>query len=224
MALPGLSGISGLSGIVAGTQFAYTVLVTAGQATTPKFTFEAGAPAAVVDWGDGTARSAVTSNVGLNHTYATGGTYTVTLVSSNQAKWVLYIYVSSSKAVSIMVPIQSFANLVGFIGYANSLLIKNISTWKLPRSLIYFQIQSTAVVGCPDLSDMVFIQDMRLDNTALIQASVDLYLSRCVAVEAQTAFATPTLNLGGTNQAPSAQGLIDKSFLTTAGWIVTTTP
>jgi hypothetical protein len=43
-----------------------------------------------------------------------------------------------------------------------------------------------------------------------------------VANEGDTTYATPTLNLGGTNQAPSAAGLLDKATLVAAGWIVTT--
>jgi len=70
---------------------------------------------------------------------------------------------------------------------------------------------------------MVAIKNIRAQDTALLQASVDLYLSRCVAREAATTYATPTLNLGGTNQDPSnPAGLADKATLVAAGWVVTT--
>ena len=249
-------------------QFRYQVTVTAGQATTPKFTFGAGAPAAVVDWGDGTAQSAVTSGVEMNHAYTVGGTYTVTLIAPNQAAYLTQIDINSDKISQVLTPIQKFPKLIRFyvsdnpawvqnIGgwvlpttlvyfYVNSTSVSgniggwvlpaalvyflvsstsvsgNIGGWVLPAALVYFYVNSTSVSGCPNLDSMVAIIEIRADTIALIQASVDLYLSRCVANEGDTTYATPTLNLGGTNQAPSAAGLLDKATLVAAGWIVTT--
>jgi len=97
-------------------RFSYTVTVTNGQATTPKFTFGVGAPAAVVDWGDGTAQSAVTSGVEMNHTYTTGGTYKVTLLMLRQDLWITGIDISSDKVVGGVTPIQYFKNLTVFSG------------------------------------------------------------------------------------------------------------
>jgi len=225
--------------------FRYQVTVTAGQATTPKFTFGAGAPAAVVDWGDGTAQSAVTSGVELNHAYTVGGTYTVTLIAPNQAKYLTQIDIGSDKVSQVLTPIHKFPKLTYYQLNNNSAWVQNISGWVMPPSIVYlwlrvcpligdisgwvvpasqlyFWVHSTSLSGCPNLDSMVSIQQIRADDTALIQASVDLYLSRCVANEGDTTFATPTLNLGGTNQAPSAAGLLDKATLVAAGWIVTT--
>jgi hypothetical protein len=251
-------------------QFTYKVTVTNGQATTPKFTFAAGAPAAVVDWGDGTARDAVTSGTELNHAYTVGGTYTVRLIAPNQAKYLTQIDINNDKLVSMLTPIQMFPKLTLFYGYANLAWVQNISNWTLPTSLsqfmlngtglmgiithwvlptslVYFHIGATALAGVvtnwvlpanlgniyfnltsltgvPVLTSMVSIQELRIESTALIQASVDAYLARCVAREAATTYATPILNLGGTNAAPSAQGVTDKNTLVAAGWIVTVTP
>jgi PKD repeat protein len=80
-------------------EFAYTVLVTDGQATTPKFTFGAGAPAATVSFGDGTAPEAVTSGVEMTHTYTTGGTYTVKLLMTNQNYYLTQVDISSDYVV-----------------------------------------------------------------------------------------------------------------------------
>jgi PKD repeat protein len=80
-------------------QFTYQVLVTNGQATTPKFTFGAGAPATTVYFGDGTAPEAVTSGVEMSHAYAVGGTYTVGLAMTNQEIWLTQIDLSSDYVV-----------------------------------------------------------------------------------------------------------------------------
>lgn len=89
------------TGILGGgaAQFTYQVTVTAAQATTPKFTFAAGAPAAVMSWGDGSALEAVTSDVELNHAYAVGGTYTVMLIAPNQAQYLTQVDISADYVV-----------------------------------------------------------------------------------------------------------------------------
>ena len=248
--------------------FRYRVTVTAGQATTPKFTFGAGAPAAMVDWGDGTPKTAVVSNVEMNHVYAGAGTFAVTLIAPNQATYLTQIDISADKLISVLTPIQKFPKLTVFFAHINTAWVQNISSWVLPAGLTYFYVFSTSASGnisswvlpatlqyirieitsisgdisglvlpaglinfyvlatsvtnCTNLDSMVSIREIRADNTALIQASVDLYLARCVANEGDTTYATPTLNLGGTNQAPSAAGLLDKATLVAAGWIVTT--
>jgi hypothetical protein len=250
-------------------QFTYRVRVTAGQETTPKWTFVAGAPAAVTDWGDGSARDAVTSGTEQTHAYAVAGEYTVTLVMENQAKWLSEVDINGDKVISITTPIQLFRGLLAFRGYTNSAWIQSIASWVIPSSIntsfhlaatgvlgdisgfvlpnsnaisLYstsvtgsvanwvilsgvgiFRIYSTVLTGCPILSSMVAIQDINASNCVLPEATVDLYLSRCVAREPSTTYATPALNLGGTNAAPSnPAGLADKATLVAAGWVVTT--
>jgi PKD repeat protein len=230
-------------------QFQYQVIVTAAQATTPKFTFAAGAPAAVVDWGDGTAQSAVTSGTELTHTYTAGGTYTVKLIAPNQANYLTQIDINADIVLFVLTPIQMFPALILFYGEVNSgTWTQNISCWVLPANLIQFRIDynyttttanisswvipasltvfyidnSSKVSGVPSLNLMVSITNILVQDCGLPQASVDLWLSRCVAVEAQTTYATPTLNLGGSDAAPSVQGYTDKATLAADGWTVTT--
>lgn len=226
-------------------QFQYQVITTGGQATTPKFNFAAGAPAAVVDWGDGTAQSAVTSGTELSHTYTAGGTYTVKLIAPNQANYLTQIDISTDIVLCVLTPIQMFPKLTLFYGYTNLTWVQNISGWALPASLATFYARVTSVSGdisnwvlpaslvtirfntclisgCPVLSSMVAIQYISAQDITLIQASVDLWLSRCVAVEAQTTYATPSLDLSGSDAAPSVQGYTDKATLVADGWTVTT--
>lgn len=92
----------------------------------------------------------------------------------------------------------------------------------LPAGMKIFQINSTSLTGCPVLSSMVSIEQIFAQNCALPEATVDLYLSRCWAQEAFTTYATPTLNLGGTDAPPSPAGAAIALLLIGAGWIVTT--
>ena len=96
----------------------------------------------------------------------------------------------------------------------------DISTWIIPAALKSFFIQYTGITACPDLSSMVNIEYLKPENCSLIQATVDLYLSRCVARMASVVYEFPTVRLGGTNAIPSAAGLANKDTLTAAGWTV----
>ena len=253
-----------------GDQFTYRVRVTAGQTTTPKFTYVAGYPPAFIDWGDGDARTASVSTTEYTHAYAVGGEYTVTLIQSNQEKWLQQVDINTDKVIQVVTPIQVFKALTTIIATINTIWIQSLNSWVLtnamnyldvsssgvtgnvinfalpvgfirivikitgitgncspiilPASLLWWWLYNTAISGCPDLSVMVSIQSIRVHDCALPEATVDLYLSRCVAREAATTYATPTLSLGGTNAAPSVAGHADEATLVTAGWIVTTTP
>jgi hypothetical protein len=281
------------------TQFSYQVTVTATQSTSPKFTFAGGYPPAYIDWGDGTARTAVTSGTEYTHTYAVGGQYIVTLISSSQSRYLTQVDISSDKVSKVFTPFQTFPAITQFWGHTNpawnqgiegwqlptrldtlylsimTTLSCNVATWTIPSTIAQFYIQSstglygnisgwvlpvgtglknfqlgfdskitgdvssliipaglltfvlqyTTCTGCPDLSTMVTVTQIVVNNCSLIQATVDLYLSRCVAREASTTYATPVLNVGGTgatkNSAASAAGLADRDTLVAAGWVVT---
>jgi hypothetical protein len=295
-------------------QFAYQVTVTAGQATTPKFTFAVNAPPAKMNWGDGSLLENVVSGVELTHTYVAAGVYTATLVATNQDRYLTQIDINTDFLFKILTPIQLFRKLTLFYAHTNATWIQNISGWVLPATLANFYIYSTSVTGdisgwvlpatlanfyiystsvtgdisgwvlpatlatfyihltsvtgdisgwvlpatlvnflvysisvtgdisgwvlpatlknfyiysttignCPTLSSMVAIQSIQAQGCALPEATVDLYLSRCVAREAATTFATPALNLSGTNAAPSAAGLLDKAILVGLSWVCTT--
>jgi hypothetical protein len=105
-------------------EFAYRVTVTDGEATTPQYTFGAGAPAAVVDWGDGAARSAVTSGAELSHTYTAGGTYIVKLIALDQETYLTEVDISNDYFVARatwidLLRFKALTNVIGpwYIGY-----------------------------------------------------------------------------------------------------------
>jgi hypothetical protein len=127
--------------------FQYQVLVADGEATTPIFTFGAGAPAAVVDWGDGTAMSAVTSGVTLNHVYTAGGSYDIKLIAPNQSTYLLEIDISEDKVLSVLSPIQGFQSLEVFYLYDNAAWSQDIGNWQLPPAMQDFEIYAYDVVA-----------------------------------------------------------------------------
>jgi len=133
--------------------FTYEVTVTAGQATTPKFTFTANPYNKLVDWGDGTIRSVAASGVELSHTYTAAGTYRVTFLMPHQDTLLTQIDVNSDKLSKILTPIQAFRNLTTFYAHTNSAWIQNISGWVLPASLVDFRVHATSVSG--DISGWV---------------------------------------------------------------------
>jgi PKD repeat protein len=128
-------------------QFTYQVTVTAAQSTTPKFTLVAGAPAALVSWGDGSAYEAVTSTVELTHTYTNTGIYTVQLLMPNQEKWLTQININTDKVSKVITQIGAFSRLTLFYAYVNAAWSQNISGWVLPASLVDFQFNVTSVSG-----------------------------------------------------------------------------
>jgi len=133
--------------------FTYEVTVTAGQATTPKFTFTTNVYNKLVDWGDGTIRSVAASGVELSHTYTAAGTYRVTFLMPHQDTLLTQIDINSDTLSKVLTPIQAFRNLTTFYAYTNPAWVQNISGWVLPASLVTFYVYSTSVSG--DISGWV---------------------------------------------------------------------
>ena len=133
--------------------FTYEVTVTAGQATTPKFTFTTNVYNKLVDWGDGTIRSVAASAVELSHTYAAAGKYRVTFLMPHQDTLLTQIDINADKLSKVLTPIQAFRNLTLFHAYTNSAWVQNISGWVLPASLMDFSVHTTSVSG--DISGWV---------------------------------------------------------------------
>jgi len=278
-------------------QFAYQVSVTAGQATTPKFTFGAGAPAAVVDWGDGSARTAVVSGTELNHAYAANGTYTVRLIAPQQEKYLTQIDINSDKVTGSVWArdIRRLKALQEFRGFINSGMTGGFRLSDLPASMTTLYLYSTSSVVTGSLSDLpanmvtlhlgsttssvitgslsdlpanmvtlylyltssvitgslsdlpanmttlylhstssvvtgslsdlptsmvnlhlystssvitggapkAAIRTVEIQSTGMLQAAVDAVLLAIYAARATYTYATPALNIGGTNQAPT---------------------
>lgn len=210
-------------------RYQYQVQITAAaQTTTPKFTFGAGAPAAEVDWGDST-RSTVTSGVELSHAYAAPGVYTVTLHMQEQETYLqqvdlgidnvagdlwlrnlcrfgalTHLEIGTNPNASGVIALSDL-NLVHFGAYGCANLTVSGALTDLPAtvaSLILHQTQGVIVGGSTPMV-ATGIQSLRLSSKKFNQSQVDEIINRIYQDRAQFTSATPQLNIGGANAAPS---------------------
>ena len=127
-------------------------------------------------------------------------------------------------------------------------VIGDISGWVLPATLVTFYVYTTGVSG--DISGWVWrplianfhtyntlidydfpaglfvgvtnaLVKIDFDNCALTQAQVDNVLADLVASGITSVPNPKTLDLAGTNAAPSAAGLLNVAILVARGWTVT---
>ena len=87
--------------------------------------------------------------------------------------------------------------------YLNSTNVAgDISGWTLPASLTNLRLYNTTVSGDPDISSNTAMRDYRYQDCGLAQADVDAVLQGIYNRRASFTYATPALNIGGTNAAP----------------------
>lgn len=94
------------------------------------------------------------------------------------------------------------ASLVYFRIYTTS-VSGDISGWSLPASLQEFRIYSTSVSNAPDVSGATNLRIYYYQDCGLSQAHVDAVCQSIYTNRAVFTYATPSLNVGGTNAAPS---------------------
>jgi len=87
---------------------------------------------------------------------------------------------------------------------------------------MYALTGGSITVAAGAFGGLVAIREIQLQNNAFDQATVDLILNVFAENEADFTYATPSVDLSGTDAAPSAAGLTDKATLIAAGWSVTT--
>jgi len=69
--------------------------------------------------------------------------------------------------------------------------------------LVNFYVYSTSVSGTPNIASNTAIVNYQIQGCGLLQANVDAILAGIYARRAAFTAATPKLNIGGTNAAPS---------------------
>jgi uncharacterized protein YijF (DUF1287 family) len=79
----------------------------------------------------------------------------------------------------------------------------DISGWTLPASLTHLYLNNTSLEGAPVMTSAVALKDFRYQNCGLLEADVDAVLAAIYARRASFTNATPALNLGSNNEAPS---------------------
>jgi hypothetical protein len=94
------------------------------------------------------------------------------------------------------------SSLRSFYIYSTS-ISGDISGWALPSSLQYFYIYNTSVSGVPTISSASNIIKIDYDDCGLLQADVDGMLQALYNSRSIFTYATPALDIAGTNAAPS---------------------
>ena len=85
----------------------------------------------------------------------------------------------------------------------NASLSGDISGWTLPASLANLQLYSTSVSGAPSIASNTAMRQYYYHTCGLSQANVDAILLSVYNRRAAFTYATPALQVGGTNAAPS---------------------
>ena len=85
----------------------------------------------------------------------------------------------------------------------NTAVSGNVSSWVLPAPLQELYIYSTGLSGTPDISVNTAMRRYYYQDCALTQANVNAILLSVYNRRMAFTFATPALNVGGTNLAPS---------------------
>jgi hypothetical protein len=202
--------------------FTYTIQPTGALTHTPEITLSSGG--GKIDWGDNTAQENITSGVAMSHNY-TAGTYTIKIFADLDT--ITKLIIATSEEYIIYVDnIGNLTNLTDFKCYYQSGWSQNISGWTLPSSLQYFRIDNTSVSGdisgwtlpsslqnfyihytsvsgVPIVSSATNIQKIDYDSCGLLQADVDGMLQALYNSRSIFTYATPALDIAGTNAAPS---------------------
>jgi hypothetical protein len=99
------------------------------------------------------------------------------------------------------------APLITWYGQSNSTLYTGSLLSDLPSTLQTCYIYSNSGITAASIAHLVAIQDLRIYSMGWSQAYVDLVLmsigNAILANAAHFTYATPSINIGGTNQAPS---------------------
>jgi len=158
-----------------------------------------------IDWGDGTVETkSNTNNVAITHVYAATVTYTVAILqplnvrtfNSSDAKVTLH-----SANVKGMRFVTDFRLTTAKAGTFNS---SDVSAWR-PTSFFLYLMPTGYVhtIAANSYTNFITCNNFRMDANALTTAQVDLILQDLyIAAKSRTATAG-TINVGGSNQAPS---------------------
>ena len=95
-----------------------------------------------------------------------------------------------------------WAALASLYLYASS-ISGDISSWTLPAGMKSLRCYSSGISGTPVISSNTAMREYYYQDCGLIQANVNAILLGIYNRRAAFAYATPGLNVGGTNDAPS---------------------
>ena len=135
-----------------------------------------------------------------------GGTQTITIAFDDPTLVTELNFQAQSMAGTW--PLSSLAEFTGLTylrAYGNTGLNVSGSLADAPAGLLYLNLYNTssAITGGATAMAAVGIREIRCDSSSTTQANIDSILARLYADRAGFTYATPTLNVGGTNPDPT---------------------
>jgi hypothetical protein len=205
--------------------------------------------AQILSWGDGQFTTITSGSTGTwPHTYASAGTYTITLpnargiiglqlqdaklgalkTSQLRQSSLNYFYVTAITASTISSADMSAWRPTNWIMYSMpaggtyTISSADMSAWTGITILNYYSMPSAITVTANTLSTQVAMTTLNLSNDALAAAAVNQVLADLVTSISGRGGVKCTTTLNGTNAAPTGTGITNKATLVAAGWTVTT--
>ena len=112
----------------------------------------------------------------------------------------LYIHTTS---VSGDVSAWVLGAALTYLMLSNTSVTGDISGLTIPATLLYLSLSDTTVSGSPGLGSAVALRNYDYADCGLSQGDVDAVLAAVYARRASFTYATPDLQIGGTNSVPS---------------------
>ena len=204
--------------------------------------------AQILSWGDGQSTTITSGSTGTwPHTYASAGTYTITLpnargiiglqlqdaklgalnTSQLRQSSLNYFYVTAITASTISSADMSAWRPTNWYLYimptgTYTIASSDMSAWTGMTTLYYYNMPSAITVTANTLSTQVAMTTLNLSNDALAAAAVNQVLADLVTSLTGRGSTKCTTTLNGTNAAPTGTGVTNKATLVAAGWTVTT--
>lgn len=179
--------------------------------------------AQILSWGDGQFTTITSGSTGTwPHTYASAGTYTITLPN---ARGIIGLQLQDAKlgALKTSQLRQSSLNYFNVTAItASTISSADMSAWTGITALNYYSMPSAITVTANTLSTQVAMTTLNLSNDALAAAAVNQVLADLVTSISGRGGVKCTTTLNGTNAAPTGTGITNKATLVAAGWTVTT--
>ena len=112
----------------------------------------------------------------------------------------LYIHTTS---VSGDVSAWTLGAALTYLMLSDTSVSGDISGWTVPATLVYLSLSDTTVSGSPGLGSAVALRNYDFSDCGLSQAGVDAVLLAIYTRRASFTYATPDLEIDGTNSVPS---------------------
>lgn len=84
----------------------------------------------------------------------------------------------------------------------------DLSAFVIPAVARYMYFYDNEFISGPDLSQCIGLRDLRLHDNGLLQSAVDAVINAIYDRRNSYTWATPTLYIGGSNEAPSGEAIV----------------